>query len=194
MTYDELLTNIETISTSIKQDEERLINIINAINSGDVNLDINDKLLDNLNKISFEDKDTESLRDYLGLILSNFESQKLNNSKSIIEEFIKILSHNLRTLDSIQLFVNRIKTESNVEETITMDTVEKPDKKRIDLTSFQPNTALSNILFYGAILFIIIFSGYEIDRKTTKDTLNSVNNITHPKRVTGVTNANQHNK
>lgn len=179
MTYKELLNNIENISANIKQDEDRLLTIINAINTGDVNLDINDKLLNNLNKISFSDKDNEASRDYIALILSNLESQKLNNTKNVTEEFIKVLSHNLRTLDSLQLLVSRIKSENIIKDTVKEEVI-KTDNTVSAWDRFKPTTAISNIMFYGIVLFIVIFVAIEVDKKTTNYALKTVKNITRP--------------
>lgn len=104
---------------NIKDDKARLNNIINAINSGDLYIDINDRLINKLNGLQFSDPIMGAGIEYLTLILSNLESQKINSTKTVTEELIKILSHNLEMLNYMEMCLrNSVKENQELEELI----------------------------------------------------------------------------
>ena len=176
MIYRDIKDNIDKITHNITNDENRLNNIIDALTSGDLLIDINDKLLNNLSKISHIDPNTESAMDYVALIIANLESQKILSSKNVTEELVKILGHNIRTLESIKTLMCVVEEEFKEEpnKKVKINT----NKETPDGSSLLPNNVFSNTIFYLIIFFILITTSMYIDKKLTETAIHTVTKTT----------------
>lgn len=156
-----LLKSIDDIKEIIESDITRLRTIVDAINTGDMHIDINDRLISNLNNIDFQDRDVEIAIEYLTLILSNFESQKINYNKQVSEELIGVLRHTLsavRNLENCAVdMIHHLSTEAPCEVQLANEnkttTVTTGSGFKEVLVSLLPNNKVSNSIFWIVVFF-----------------------------------------
>jgi len=189
-----IIDSIKNTINDISYDKKRLNKIIESINKGDVTIDINDRLINNLNNLEIEDDVIETAFEYLTLILSNLESQKINSTKNVTNEMVVILTHVLngvRNLEHCALqLTNEIeehkiklleyKENNNVViKEPTKDNIKKESNKSDMLKSFLPNNKISNIVVWlmGFILFLVIL--FKIDNIATSKSLESTSKLLH---------------
>lgn len=177
---NQLLKSIDDIKQIIESDIHRLRTIVDAINTGDVHLDINDRLISNLNNIEFDNRDVDIAIEYLTLILSNIESQKINYNKQVSEELIGVLRHTLAAVKNLENVAIDIITHVSVCANHEVDAtkakelgvdIPSPDKthKIIELLSnLLPNNKVSNGIFWVVILFSIFGLTYIYSPKTVE--------------------------
>jgi len=154
-----LLKSIDDIIDIIESDITRLRTIVDAINTGDTHIDINDRLISNLNNIEFDNRDVEIAIEYLTLILSNIESQKINYNKQVSEELISVLRHTLsavRNLENCAIdMIHHFDKVSPCE--IKKESTNKPLAGKFGeiLSSLLPNNKISNGIFWIVLLFTL---------------------------------------
>ena len=179
MEFNDIKKFIETAVININSDKIRLQHIINSIDSGDIHLDINDKLLGNLSKIELDNDKVEMAIEYISLILSNIESQKINNRKSVNEELIKILAHNLETLRNLELCLNSVKN-SKTTHTGNESIVDTPPVKKELLSNIikkiLPSNNVSNTIFW-VLLFVIVMFAFQFTPDDVKDVIKTTKTL-----------------
>lgn len=179
MEFNDIKKFIETAVININSDRMRLQHIINSIDSGDIHLDINDKLLGNLSKIELDNDKVEMAVEYISLILSNIESQKINNRKTVNEELIKILAHNLETLRNLELCLNSIKNSKNAH-TGNESIIDTPPVKKELLSNIikkiLPSNNVSNTIFW-VLLFVIVMFAFQFTPDDVKDVIKTTKTL-----------------
>jgi hypothetical protein len=192
-----LLKSIEDVKEIVESDIQRLRTIVDAINTGDVHLDINDKLIFNLNKISFQDRDIEIAVEYLTLILSNIESQKINYNKQVSEELIGVLRHTLsavKNLENWAMLVNDMNTCNIVDgkkKDPYNEAIQSANTAAGGVVSvlklLLPNNKISNSMFWIIILFTVFGIAYVINPDIiTKFSSTAEKNIGTIKQIQGI--------
>jgi len=190
MNKDRILKHLNNISENIKNDKIRLNNIVNILNTGKNNSDINDKLIETLTNMEFDNTSYSIANEYISIIFTNMQTQKLTYNKEVTEELIKILNHNLSLLDSIEnclttMNVNVDNTPVNIERRI--HNVETEFKRResdiedttlkIIIKSLIPTSKISNSLFWLSFVIAILSIAYIIDKDFYKDTAKTTTTI-----------------
>ena len=186
-----IIDSIKNTINDIAYDKDRLNKIIEAINKGDVAIDINDRLINSLNKLDVDNDVIQTALEYLTLILSNLESQKINNTKNVTSELIIILNHVLNGVRNLEHCALQLTTEIETHKKLIAKHHGDPDVKKEETKvetkknnteiwkSLMPNNKVSNIMLWvmGFILFLVIL--FKIEPNLTKKSLDEVNHIVH---------------
>ena len=160
-------SSLRDLIEKILEDKTRLRHIINSMTNNDSKRNINDKLIDNLDDLEFEDNNIQNAIEYLTLILSNMETQKIATMKIQNGEMIKILDH---ILDNVKHMEDIIKTVNNNNNIISdSSVVPTGDKKNIFkdtvLPSLTPKTGFANGIFWLSVFIILVTGIYELDKR-----------------------------
>jgi len=196
MSHKRIIKHITDINNNIKNDKDRLSNIINILNTGKDNTTINDKLIDTLTNIEFEDRTLAMANEYISIIFTNIQTQKITYNKEVTEELVKILNHNLSLLDAIErcvaIFDKNTDKDVPLERRIgVMDTNYKrrvtDDKPKNILSMMIPNNKVSNTLFWASITTVMLTIGYIVDHNIydhAKDTTTMLHTAINAKPTT----------
>lgn len=200
MVNDELKRSITQTAEKIKEDKTRLLNIINAINSGITDDKVNEKLIDNIVKFDYDNENVSDAMEYISIVLSNMRTQKFSDKKGAIDELLRILEYNLEVLSNLehaiillnkvnQISVNDDKIVQNNQNTnnspidnVVEDTLLK-DSSKGWLDYLAPKGKVDSTLMWAMVLIITMFILYKIDSDALKEA-NKVTNV-----VTGITSA-----
>lgn len=131
----------------LEEDKKRLMAILDRLENTNGTGSINQRLINNLSSMSFEDHNTEFAVELLILVVSNVETQKHMDLKNIHIEVIKIINHNLRFGELV---------DDCFENTITSKTSDSSTFINI-LKSFLPNNKLSNIFWWISVVTLIVY-------------------------------------
>ena len=178
MVNEEIIKSISQTSEKIKEDKARLLNIVNAINSGVTDDKVNEKLIDNLAKLEYEDENVSDAMEYVSIILSNMRTQKLNQKKGTIDELLKTLEYNLTILRNlehsvilfnkdIQGYINKMK-DNDSKFTHSKKNKDKGSKKSL-IAYLAPKGTIDSILMWLIGLIITVFIIHEIDARALKE-------------------------
>jgi len=173
---------------AINSDKERLNNIINAINSGNSGDTINDKMINNLTNLDLKnDEDTfEMVIEFLAIILSNIESQKIANTKQITEELVKILSHNLDLLKNLELCIENFDNKI-LSCPISTNTIDKNKPNNSDehwfMKMFMPKSTIANSIMWIIVFLLVFVAIKSYDSEAVNDFGNITEKILHTTKV-----------
>lgn len=200
MVNDELKRSITQTAEKIKEDKTRLLNIINAINSGITDDKVNEKLIDNIVKFDYDNENVSDAMEYISIVLSNMRTQKFSDKKGAIDELLRILEYNLEVLSNLEhaiILLNKVNqisvdddkivqnnqnTNNSPIDNVVEDTLLKdPSKGWLDYLA--PKGKVDSTLMWAMVLIITMFILYKIDSDALKEA-NKVTNV-----VTGITSA-----
>lgn len=200
MVNDELKRSITQTAEKIKEDKTRLLNIINAINSGITDDKVNEKLIDNIVKFDYDNENVSDAMEYISIVLSNMRTQKFSDKKGAIDELLRILEYNLEVLSNLEhaiILLNKVNqisvdddkivqnnqnTNNSAINNVVEDTLLKdPSKGWLDYLA--PKGKVDSTLMWAMVLIITMFILYKIDSDALKEA-NKVTNV-----VTGITSA-----
>lgn len=198
MVNDELKRSITQTAEKIKEDKTRLLNIINAINSGITDDKVNEKLIDNIVKFDYDNENVSDAMEYISIVLSNMRTQKFSDKKGAIDELLRILEYNLEVLSNLEhaiILLNKVNqisvdddkivqnnqnTNNSPIDNVVEDTLLKdPSKGWLDYLA--PKGKVDSTLMWAMVLIITMFILYKIDSDALKEA-NKVTNV-----VTGIT-------
>ena len=99
---ERLKETIKETAEEIRADRKRLQELLVSLKtstSGDV---VNEKLLDKLSNMTHDDDVINNMAEYIVLVLTNLSTIKSNKEQDMLEEFIKVLTHDLESLEKVE--------------------------------------------------------------------------------------------
>jgi len=171
-----LINSLEDLIEKVLEDKTRLKHAINSITEDNSKNNINDKLINNLDNLEFEDNNMQNAIEYLTLILSNMETQKITTTKIQDGEMIKILDHILLSVKHVESIIKTFNIET--EKTTDADTASsKSFIKDTLLPNIVPSGAVSNSIMWILILILVLSTIHEVDNSALVATDKTVSTV-----------------
>lgn len=168
--------SLKDLINKILDDKARLKNAINSIAEANDKYNINDKLINNLDNLEFEDNNMQNAIEYLILILSNIETQKTTANKEQRGELITMLDHILDNVKHMEAIINTVNEEAKESE----DSDNEKDKeffKDTLLPNLVPSGKVSNTIMWVIILVLILTTIHIVDNSALVATDNTIAHI-----------------
>jgi len=146
METEEIKNIIDEKIEKIKLDRTLLTNLLLTIDSKEKNDNINDQLIDHISNMEFNDDRINEVIEYITLVITNLETQKINNTKKNTEELLKILEHILSTFKSMETCLHKLdKPKSNTN------------------GGWKPNGKIASTVLWVIVLIVVLFGLHKID-------------------------------
>lgn len=150
-------------------DKERLHKIVEKLENKEEMHVLNRRLVDDLSKINFKDEGVSLAVEFMILIVSNMETQKRIDVKSLIEELAKIIHHNIEFVEEFDTII-QAKEHQVVdlinqlnELKIAKEQETKRPKRRAFVANLLPNNKTSNTILWAGAFVILLVTLYNFD-------------------------------